>query len=477
MAAPSLVDFIAGLDPIAFTTITGGQLLQMVGGETPYTDKGIIVVTTDAGSPAAPTVPNASTTTKWQNYMWLRVSSNYVTAYVWNPNGNTDPTFLNWVTISSASIGPGSIQGYQIAADTITDSNIANVSSSKITGSVVVGWLAQLNNAQTAYGTNGLMQNTSVVFGDLSGSGSTVAEPVIGVGIVTGQNGTAQSQTGVTGKTALGTMTGANIKNNTLTPLQMASNGGSASTALTTAATDPLQNIIVPTTSIVGIPASGSSTQAVAAGDVLAVGYNATAGQTGYVTMNRALLNVPEPVPVTDANKILQINSGGTAYAKVTGANTSAFGRILQRVTFLSASQQNTSTNLALTGTSPTTANTALCTLFGSGGTMAFTPLSASSTLLIEAVVQLNNGAGANCFSVLFYGTNPVSSSMFSPSGANSVGASPTVYKLASPGTSAIDFYIYFAGVSGTTYINSVGGTATGVAALLTSWVTITEYI
>ena len=119
-------------------------------------------------------------TTKWQNYVWLRVQPTYVTAYIWNPNGATDPTFLNWVTISSASIGPGSIQGFQIAANTIPATAIISLSSAQITGSVVAGWLAQLNIANTAYATNGLMNNNSPIFGDLNGVGSTVAQPVIG---------------------------------------------------------------------------------------------------------------------------------------------------------------------------------------------------------------------------------------------------------------------------------------------------------
>jgi hypothetical protein len=83
MPQPSTIDVVTPFDPTGYSTISGAQLEQFAGGIAPYSDKGFVVITTDtAGSP---NVPAANTTTKWQNYIWLRISSTYVTAYVWNP--------------------------------------------------------------------------------------------------------------------------------------------------------------------------------------------------------------------------------------------------------------------------------------------------------------------------------------------------------------------------------------------------------
>ncbi len=71
MSTPLTTDLIVGLDPTGATAITGAQLAQLVNAANPQNDKGLIIVTTD-GSPGNPVVPDASTTTKWQRYLWLR---------------------------------------------------------------------------------------------------------------------------------------------------------------------------------------------------------------------------------------------------------------------------------------------------------------------------------------------------------------------------------------------------------------------
>ena len=143
-----------------------------------------------------------------------------------------------------------------------------------------------------------------------------------------------------------------------------------------------------------------------------------------------------------------------------------------------SKAQQNTATNLASSGTAPTTSNTALCSLFGDdGGTIAFTPISASSTIDIEVVLQLSASTASSMLGVLFNGTTALATALAYVAGSNTCTILTITYSFASPGTSAIDFYVYFAGSAGTTYINSYSGTATGVASLLTSSVTITERV
>jgi len=135
MSQPSQTDIVSGLDPTGFTNITSAQLETMVGGATPYSDKGIVMVTTDA-SPGNPNVPAAQTTTKWQTYLWLRIqpSSTSIVLYAWNPNSGSDATFLQWQSVLNASIPSLSIQGYQIAPSTITYDKILNLQLSQIIG-------------------------------------------------------------------------------------------------------------------------------------------------------------------------------------------------------------------------------------------------------------------------------------------------------------------------------------------------------
>lgn len=139
----SLTDFITGLDPTAFVSITGAQLAELVGLATPYTDKGLIVLTSDSAGIPAP--PDATGTPKWQTYLWLRLSplTTSFTLYAWNPaqtfnvgysDGSGNFVTTHWNPVTTGGIGAGSIQGYQIAAATITADKIQTISISQVTG-------------------------------------------------------------------------------------------------------------------------------------------------------------------------------------------------------------------------------------------------------------------------------------------------------------------------------------------------------
>jgi len=129
----SLVDFQAPFDPTGFTTITGAQLLQLVVAATPYVDKGLVMV--EADNAGIPVIPDATTNTKWQRYLWLRIIPNTSTLvlYAWNPNGQSyivysdgsgTQVLSNWIPVISSAIPPGSITGSLIAANTILPGNI-----------------------------------------------------------------------------------------------------------------------------------------------------------------------------------------------------------------------------------------------------------------------------------------------------------------------------------------------------------------
>jgi hypothetical protein len=322
MSTPNVNDFVAGLDPTYFATITGAQLAQLVNSAEPSSDRGLIVISTD--SAGLPNVPNASTiggTPEWQRYIWLRISPTYVTAYVWNPGGATDDTYLNWITISQASIGPSSIQGYQIAGNTITAGNISTVSSGSIQGNIPAGWLASLNAYATAYATHGVLNDNSPIFGVLNGAGSTVVNPVFGAAVI--------PQTAFTAQTIAGNATAVTspIVDNSIVSRQLANSGAAASsTPLTTAAVDPANNIILPTKSQVGIPVFNNINQNIAVGDVLGVAY----GKQGLTTINYSILAIGNPAtPVLNQSVIAAAGGLTIAYQN---ANSTYFGRSIQKV-------------------------------------------------------------------------------------------------------------------------------------------------
>lgn len=130
---PSTQDILPPFDPTGYLSITGAQLLQLISGAVPYIYTGFIIYTVDTGSVA--NIPNATATVKWKRYLWIRISTSSTSVYVWNDNvPATDPTFLNWTSLSTAGIGVGSIVNAMIADNTIQDIKIANLSYSKLIG-------------------------------------------------------------------------------------------------------------------------------------------------------------------------------------------------------------------------------------------------------------------------------------------------------------------------------------------------------
>lgn len=133
-------DLAAPFDPTAYSSISGAQLLQLVNGLAPFTGVGMIIATTDVGG--VPQIPDAVAEPKWASYIWLRISpaSTSVAVYVWNANQpynlpyNTTTVTTNWNPIVDAAIPANSIQGFQIAQNTITADRIISITASQITG-------------------------------------------------------------------------------------------------------------------------------------------------------------------------------------------------------------------------------------------------------------------------------------------------------------------------------------------------------
>lgn len=132
MPAPSNQDLVKGIDFTGETSLTQSELNQLVDSGTVASDKGLTVVTTDVAG--VPEVPNASVTTKWQRYIWLRITATSIILYVWNPAAATDATYLKWQNQSQIAISPNSITNAMLQDNSVTDSKIVSLSAAKITG-------------------------------------------------------------------------------------------------------------------------------------------------------------------------------------------------------------------------------------------------------------------------------------------------------------------------------------------------------
>jgi hypothetical protein len=100
-----IVDF-TGINPV-----TGADHNNLVDLSIPTADiddtvgKGLNLVTTDSALDT-PSVPDASTTTKWKRYQWIRrpftgATDKRAKAYSWNDDATNDATYLKWQQINS----------------------------------------------------------------------------------------------------------------------------------------------------------------------------------------------------------------------------------------------------------------------------------------------------------------------------------------------------------------------------------------
>tara|TARA_R100000808_G_C2153203_1_gene163234 strand:- start:2662 stop:4347 length:1686 start_codon:yes stop_codon:yes gene_type:complete len=121
-----------------------------------------VINTTDTGS-GTPTVPDASVTTKWQEYIWIRHleagNANKAKIYVWNPNASSDSTYLKWQEVASsgafsdltgtATIAqlPTGITVSNLSIDgAITNTHLAGgITNAKLAGSILHDKITSVN--------------------------------------------------------------------------------------------------------------------------------------------------------------------------------------------------------------------------------------------------------------------------------------------------------------------------------------------
>lgn len=390
-------------DPTGYSSISGSQLAELIDGATPADDKGFIVVTDDVST--VPQVPDAVTTTKWQRYIWKRVSATTVSLYVWNDNGAVDATYLKWIPATIAGIAAGSIVNTMIADNTIQSVKIVSLDWSKLTG------------VPTTFPVGG------AAGGALSG---TYPNPSLAAGAVT-----------TTSITDLN-VTNAKIEN------------GSATTGITVGKL---------------APASGS------AKDMIRV----NAAITGMEAFTPPLIFTTAGIPVaTNANKLLAVNAGATDYTLVNPITGT--GRILQIVQASDNAADTTALNATL-ATLPTTSTTKHPVAID----CAITPISATSTLMIELGLNLSTGS------------NSVIAALFQDAGANAIAA---VSEDADGDTRPITAILRYSVVSGSlvartfkagfgsdqannTRYNSTDGATKlfGGTLGVNSWMRVTEYL
>ena len=109
-----------------------------------------VINTTDTGA-GTPTVPDASVTTKWQEYIWIRHleadNTNNAKVYVWNPNATSDATYLKWQEVAAAGAF-SDLTGAATIAQLPTGITVSNLSiDGAITNTHLAGGITNANLA------------------------------------------------------------------------------------------------------------------------------------------------------------------------------------------------------------------------------------------------------------------------------------------------------------------------------------------
>ena len=152
------IDFLNTIDFTALTNPTAADHNNLVDLAQPYTDKGILLVTTDTALDT-PDVPNAVVTTRWVRYLWLRKPHSTATIttpilYAWNANATSIPTYLKWEKVADVATAAADLQAQITALDGRVD--VVEVSAANAvtqSGTAATQAAAAVLTANSANGT------------------------------------------------------------------------------------------------------------------------------------------------------------------------------------------------------------------------------------------------------------------------------------------------------------------------------------
>lgn len=152
------IDFLNTVDFTALTNPTAADHNNLVDLAQPYTDKGILLVTTDTALDT-PDVPNAIVTARWVRYLWLRKPHSTATIttpilYAWNANATSNPTYLKWEKVADVATAAADLQAQITALDGRVD--VVEVSAANAvtqSGTAATQAAAAVLTANSANGT------------------------------------------------------------------------------------------------------------------------------------------------------------------------------------------------------------------------------------------------------------------------------------------------------------------------------------
>lgn len=184
-------DFITGID---FTGLGGGIAAagdhnNLINLARPQIDKGLVVVSQDTAL-NTPDVPDAFTTTKWQQYIWVRRlftgESTIPLLYMWNEDATFVATYQKWQRVTSDTTA---VEALIAALDTRVD----NVETSLTAAQADI--VTSNNTAATALTTANAASATATTANNTANAAQTTADIAV-------TNAAAAQTTADTAKTA-----------------------------------------------------------------------------------------------------------------------------------------------------------------------------------------------------------------------------------------------------------------------------------